>query len=58
MEKENYVTVTREHAIELLLQKVEEVVGNGDWATEEGAFTDDGTACPIQQLIDNIRGGD
>jgi len=59
-EKENYVTVTREREIELLLEKVEEVIGNGDWPTEEGTFVDDGKVCtsPIQQLIDNIRSGD
>jgi hypothetical protein len=60
MEKENFVTVTRERAIDLLLQRVEEVINNGDWPTEEGQFVDDGKSCtcPIQQLVDNIRGGD
>ena len=42
-------TITREHAIELLLAKVEEVLYNGDWPTEDG---------DIQDLIDNIRKGD
>jgi hypothetical protein len=45
----NYKTITREHAIELLLAKVEEVFDNGDWPTEDK---------DIQDLIDNIRKGD
>ena len=49
-ECENYQTVTRERAIELLLGKVEEVINNNDWPTEEGHV--------IQILIDNIRAGD
>lgn len=57
MECENYQTVTRERAIELLLGKVEEVINNNDWPTEEGHVIDDGT-CPLQILIDNIRAGD
>jgi hypothetical protein len=57
MELENYQTVTRERAIELLLQKVEEVLWNNDWATEEGTRRED-EKCPIQILIDNIRAGD
>jgi hypothetical protein len=54
---ENYQTVTRERAIELLLQKVEEILWNNDWATEEGTRRE-GETCPIQILVDNIRAGD
>ena len=59
-ESENYQTVTRERAIELLLGKVEEVINNNDWPTEEGHVIDDGVTCtcPLQILIDNIRAGD
>ena len=32
----NIEPITREHAIELLLAKVEEVLDNNDWPTEEG----------------------
>ena len=55
-ELENYQTVTRERAIELLLDKVEEVLWN-NWATEEG-HQREGETCPIQILIDNIRAGE
>jgi hypothetical protein len=55
----NYSTITREHAIELLLKKVEEVLNNNDWPTEEGQMrADDTESCPIQKLVDNIRKGD
>ena len=57
-ELENYVTVTRERAIELLLQKVEDVLNNNDWPTEEGQERCDEPPCGIQQLVDNIRMGD
>ena len=52
--------ITREQAIEFLLTRVEEVVGNGDWPTEEGRFTDDGMQCScfIQDLVNHIRKGD
>jgi|HubBroStandDraft_1064217.scaffolds.fasta_scaffold97245_4 hypothetical protein len=54
----NYQTITREHAIELLLAKVEEVLNNNDWATEEGQERCDEPPCVIRQLVDNIRKGD
>ena len=55
-----YNIFTREHAIELLLSKVEGVINNNDWPTEEGHVIDDGVTCtcPLQILIDNIRAGD
>jgi hypothetical protein len=51
--------MNREQAIESLLTQVEEVIGNGDWPTEAGHFVDDGVTCtcPIQKLVDIIRGG-
>ena len=54
----NYQTITREHAIELLLDKVEEVLNNNDWPTEEGQEPCDEPPCGIRQLVDNIRKGD
>ena len=55
----NYSTITREHAIELLLAKVENVLYNNDWPTEEGQTREDGIEpCDIQKLVDNIRKGE
>jgi hypothetical protein len=55
----NYSTITREHAIELLLAKVENVLYNNDWPTEEGQTReDDIEPCDIQKLVDNIRKGE
>ena len=54
-----YNIFTREHAIELLLSKVEEVINNNDWPTEEGQTrADDIEPCDIQKLVDNIRKGE
>ena len=54
-----YDTITREYAIELLLSKVEEVINNNDWPTEEGQTrADDIEPCDIQKLVDNIQKGE
>ena len=54
-----YDTITREYAIELLLSKVEEVINNNDWPTEEGQTrADDIEPCDNQKLVDNIRKGE
>ena len=49
--------LTREEAISALLRRVEEVVNNNDWPTEEGQERADEPPCIIRDLIDNIRGG-
>lgn len=47
----------RELAIESLLRKVEEVLNNNGWPTEEGQYGEDGVLCPIQELVNEIRKG-
>ena len=54
----NYSTMSREYAIELLLAKVENVLNNNDWPTEEGQSRADIGPCDIQKLVDNIRKGE
>jgi hypothetical protein len=48
---------TREAAIGLLLKRVEEVINNNDWPTEEGQERADEGPCFIRSLVDNIRKG-
>jgi hypothetical protein len=47
--------MTREQAIEALCQKVEEVLHNNDWPTEEGQQSESGEPSPIDELITLIR---
>ena len=47
--------LTREQAIETLCQKVEEVLHNNDWPTEEGQQSESGEPSPIDELITLIR---
>jgi hypothetical protein len=49
------VPVTREQAIELLCRKVEEVLNNNDWPTEEGRQAEDGSPSAINELIILVR---
>lgn len=51
------IIMDREQAIASLLRKVEEVINNNDWPTEDGHWTDDGVkcTCPIADLIAVIR---
>jgi hypothetical protein len=46
-------------AIEKLLAEVENVIGNGDWPTENGHLHDDGVSCtcPLLDQINFIRKG-
>jgi hypothetical protein len=50
---------TTRKAILSLCDKVEEVVGNGDFPTEDGLWHDDGVTytCVINDLITEIREG-
>lgn len=40
-----------------LCDRVDEVLQNGDWPTDDGTWTDDGTtcSCPMNDLITDIR---
>jgi hypothetical protein len=38
-----------------LCRKVDEVVNNGDWPTEEGHSTDETGSCPMSEMTDFIR---
>ena len=49
------MALTREQAIETLCQKVEEVLHNNDWPTEEGQQSESGEPSPIDELITLIR---
>jgi len=51
------INMTREQAISELLARVEEVIDNNDWPTEEGHMTDDGVnaTCPILLLVQAIQ---
>ena len=47
--------LSREQAIELLCRKVEEVIHNNDWPTEEGRQSEDGSPSAIDELITLVR---
>ena len=51
------MAMTREEAIELLCKKVEGVLNNNDWPTEEGQRLES-ELNPIEELIASIRIGD
>jgi hypothetical protein len=53
------INMTREQAISELLARVEEVIDNNDWPTEEGQMQDDGVnaTCPILLLVQAIKNG-